>query len=266
MAEEMLKKNNSNRSISNVRVKKYAGELVKDLWVLNGETIKTTKDGNVIDGQHRLLAIIKSGIPMKTYIIDDLENSDSKKLFSTVDQGKARSLSDILSCQKIKNNSRIAAISNHLKWIYNFSSSFQPPTNLIKDTKYEMLNYTLVHIDVIKKWYEITSKLHNQTKIISLPISTAFAVYLDENKVDESIIEDFFNKLFLGFGGIKESPNQLRNFITKISLSKIRHGEVQARFYLTTAWNSFMNGKQFYPNLNKFENADCYPEIKISED
>lgn len=55
-AEEALAKNTANRHVRDADVKKYARSMKKGLWGLCTEPIVIDWDGNLIDGQHRLLA------------------------------------------------------------------------------------------------------------------------------------------------------------------------------------------------------------------
>ena len=73
-AREYLKKNVSNyRRIDNYRVSCYAEEMKNRTWQDNGEAIKFGKDGKLLDGQHRLTAIVRSGECVGMYVIRDVD-------------------------------------------------------------------------------------------------------------------------------------------------------------------------------------------------
>lgn len=61
-AKEILKKNMCNRNISNDTVNLYARDMRAGAWQLTHQGILLGYKGVVIDGQHRLMAIVKSGI------------------------------------------------------------------------------------------------------------------------------------------------------------------------------------------------------------
>lgn len=98
MAKSLLSGNKKNRSLSKKTVDKYAAALKKQEWQLNGETIKIAPDGRIIDGQHRLNAILQSGVPMTTYVAYDIPEA----CFYTIDTGKNRSGSDILKINGVE--------------------------------------------------------------------------------------------------------------------------------------------------------------------
>ena len=60
-AKAYLALNQVNRKVNSADVERYAEEMRMGRWKgVSGETIKISKSGRLLDGQHRLLAIIKS--------------------------------------------------------------------------------------------------------------------------------------------------------------------------------------------------------------
>ena len=53
-AKALLELNGINRPLSDPTLKGYIKTLETDRWKLNGETIKVTTSGRLLDGQHRL--------------------------------------------------------------------------------------------------------------------------------------------------------------------------------------------------------------------
>jgi prophage antirepressor-like protein len=93
MAEEMLKKNIGNRKINQANVNRIAADMATGNYKLNGETIKISPNGEILDGQHRLLAAVKSGMTFRTYIVYNVE----RESIGTIDMGKGRSVADSLN-------------------------------------------------------------------------------------------------------------------------------------------------------------------------
>ena len=50
-------------------VNEYIAQMRKGLWVLNGETVCFDANGALMDGHHRLLAIIESGITIEVLVV-----------------------------------------------------------------------------------------------------------------------------------------------------------------------------------------------------
>ena len=93
MAEEMLKKNIGNRKVNQANVNRIAADMATGNYRLNGETIKISSNGEILDGQHRLLAAVQSGVTFQTYIVYDID----RELIGTIDMGKNRSVADSLN-------------------------------------------------------------------------------------------------------------------------------------------------------------------------
>lgn len=103
-AKEYLKKNIDNRNLRTSHSEKLAAAIRALEWGLNGETIKFNRNGVLIDGQHRLNAVIVSGKPIVAIVVRGIDPN----LFHTIDQGKPRNLRDILVVEKIKNPGHMA--------------------------------------------------------------------------------------------------------------------------------------------------------------
>lgn len=60
-AEQMLSENRDNRALRAGAVHAYADEMTAGEWLVTGESVKIDWNGRLIDGQHRLQAIVESG-------------------------------------------------------------------------------------------------------------------------------------------------------------------------------------------------------------
>jgi hypothetical protein len=111
MAKNMLTRNKNNRNLSMRTVENYAKDMRAGHWQVNGESIKIGKDGSLLDGQHRLSAVIKSGIPVPLVLIEDIDNDS----FFTIDTGKKRTAGQIAQLSGEKNGNRVAAIARMIR-------------------------------------------------------------------------------------------------------------------------------------------------------
>jgi hypothetical protein len=74
-------------------------------WLPNGESIIIGSGGEILDGQHRLLAVIESGKTIRTMIV----YGGSPEHFHTYDSGRTRSASDALHMLGKKQTGLLAA-------------------------------------------------------------------------------------------------------------------------------------------------------------
>lgn len=101
IAEELLKSNTNNyRAIDKRKVEQYAREMEKGLWEANYEAIQIDENGILKNGQHRLLAIARSGKPQEMLVVRGV-----KQQVSVYDVGKTRSLAETAHAKNIDANS-----------------------------------------------------------------------------------------------------------------------------------------------------------------
>jgi hypothetical protein len=117
LAEKILERNTLNRSLRAGVVEKYARDMVTDDWPLNAETIKVTDDGRLLDGQHRLYAIIlanetRPGIAVPMMVVEGLDPA----VMPTIDTGAARTFADVLTIEKETNTTMVASAIRLLAW------------------------------------------------------------------------------------------------------------------------------------------------------
>lgn len=105
LAMKLLEKNTSNRAFRQKLVDRYKRLMLGGLWVLNGESIKVSKTGRLLDGQHRLHAVVSSGCSVEMLVVEGLPDS----VFDTIDDGKRRSASDVVGILGEKNAAQLAA-------------------------------------------------------------------------------------------------------------------------------------------------------------
>ena len=88
MAAQILQMNTANfRRIDNARVNRYADVMRKGYWQENGEPIQIYEDGVLANGQHRLSAVVASGVTLKNVVVI----SGISRKVSLYDRGSNRS-------------------------------------------------------------------------------------------------------------------------------------------------------------------------------
>lgn len=98
IARGFLKNNTDNRPISMVDVQKYASDMLHGNWQMHHSGICIGKDGVLIDGQHRLTAVIKSGVTVEMSVTFDDTKTSPRDFLG--DCGRKREESYILQQDK----------------------------------------------------------------------------------------------------------------------------------------------------------------------
>lgn len=88
LAEHYLTKNTENRALRPKAVKEYALEMQLGDWLLGCDAIGFDEDETLINGQHRLHSVVKSGVPCEFIVARNLPNKSKNAL----DVGKRRQL------------------------------------------------------------------------------------------------------------------------------------------------------------------------------
>jgi hypothetical protein len=105
MAAELLKLNIRNfRALSKHRVDAMAEDIRQGNWEMNGESIKVNGDV-LLDGQHRLTAIIRADRSIKTVVVRDCQSDGS-----TIDRGQRRTMGQVVCSKGLKNGCALAAV------------------------------------------------------------------------------------------------------------------------------------------------------------
>ncbi len=115
-----------NRRVSDKHVAIIAKAILDKEWVINGEGIIFDVNGRLIDGQHRLLACIKANRPIVTIVVRGIE--ETALAFETVDSGKKRSLSDVMSILNVNNPAQMANALTALNAIQLHQNGIRPIT------------------------------------------------------------------------------------------------------------------------------------------
>lgn len=92
-AAALLRSNAGNRPISRPHVADLAAQMSANTFVFNGDSIRIDSSGALLDGQHRLSAIVASGVGQTMMIVRGL----SRDSFATIDQNRRRSGADVVS-------------------------------------------------------------------------------------------------------------------------------------------------------------------------
>ncbi|MEU1420495.1 hypothetical protein [Kitasatospora sp. NPDC005751] len=93
IAAEFLSRNSVNRRLDNGQVEALREAILRNEWQVTHQGIAFDRSGRLLDGQHRLRAIIDAGVPVEMFVFDGL----SEDAFPVLDTGKRRSAADTLS-------------------------------------------------------------------------------------------------------------------------------------------------------------------------
>jgi hypothetical protein len=184
VAKVWVARRHRNRAIHHVALAKLKHALQEGLWELNGEPLIFDADGVLIEGQHRCLACIETGLPFVTLIVHGI-NQD---LFRTMGQGAKRTVGDILSILGKTNGRTLGAA---LRWVWRYKHEQMMNAHPVI-TEYEVAALETQHPTL-----QFSVTYGNKCHGCAAPAMIAALHYLCRAK-DEDLAEYFYTTLASG--------------------------------------------------------------------
>jgi hypothetical protein len=228
IAAAMLKQNVSNRPISKGHVKYLAKEMSEERFGLNGDTIVFADDRSLMNGQHRLHAVIASGKTVRVLIVRGIPRA----FFPTYDTQRKRNGADILSSHSVSNAKHVSAALGVVD-IY-----LKKRTPNYRHSPFEIEQLFLEHPNIVESvttWSDTKKLLHNR---IAAGLHYLFAT------IDREAADDFFESLISGENLDRTSPIYLlreRLISNRMSRSKLHSNYISALIIKT--WNAHRRGQ-----------------------
>jgi hypothetical protein len=123
---EERNKNKDNRALGDRIVTRYGNDMTAGRWRTTHQAIAVGPDGRMVDGQHRLEAIIKTGVPVEMILAIYRDEKMAELARQCVDTGRARRCGDSLEIAGVVKRglgkrvssilAALAAISEPDKW------------------------------------------------------------------------------------------------------------------------------------------------------
>jgi hypothetical protein len=244
-ATKLLQANQGNRKLNNRHIEFLTREILLGNFKQTGDTIKISSTGRLLDGQHRLNAIIKSG---KTIPVSFCEGLDDDT-FTVIDTGKNRTGADILSLQNCKHPNELSATIRLIVALENDKQKVRISNTEI--LKVQEKNPELVEI--------VNLICSENRKFKMMPVSSVAALYYLFSKKNHSQCEDFFNKYYTGLGLASTHPiYQLRDKLIRDSTNKSKLSVMFKIAYTIIAWNLYIKDK----TVKKLDfDPDKFPKV-----
>ncbi len=112
-AAELLEANSTNRPVSKAVVRSFAEAMRRGEWMVTHQGIAFDVNGVLVDGQHRLAAIIEADRPVELTVFTEV----AEGTFDVLDTGKRRTAADVLAIEGEKSSTMLAAMVRTV-WLY----------------------------------------------------------------------------------------------------------------------------------------------------
>ncbi len=235
-AKAYLANNTTNRNINKMNLAFLKSEILSGNYQMNGQSIVISSSGKLLDGQHRLTAIIETQLPIDSIVLHDVEEDT----FVTMDTGKPRSGSDALDIHGVQNSKHIASAIR--KIVQRFSHSHAYLNNVrYKISNPEFIKYYDNHAVELNDLFEMTHAWALQgNKVLSESDAMAF-IFLLRTEGDE--IYNFIEELLTGREINKNSnaAQVLRQKLIRNSFSGHRTLDTEKRDLVIHTFRKYKN-------------------------
>ena len=266
IAKELLKLNISNRPLNKTTVDWYANQMVNGQWTISGQTISISDKNTLIDGQHRLAAIVKSG----KEIMFNIAYNVPFQSFINYDSVRTRGLSDVLAIENIPNYMGVSAILSKYNALMagnlanmGFSDQIKIAGGLPKRVKYtntDALSLYNSNKELFQEIYRVSFSCYTRIRLFTSSQIGAFMYYLIVHKNhDKEKVFSFFTQLFFNENVENKSIYNLRERLINGSIGQFRMVSKLKYIFLIKCWNAFVLGKEI--KIYTFSDSDIVPSF-----
>lgn len=235
LAKKWLETNQENRKVSDEHVRKLSRDMTNNDFPNIGETLKFDDNGHLIDGQHRLRAVILSGKTIEFFVVEGIPRDFRYRM----DQGRGRKPSDALTMEHHLPNSQMAVATVRIILMWQIevikSQTFTP-------TNQEIIEFAVANTERVNQAVRYGMNLRGD--IGALPSPTA-ALYFLTYEIDAAEAMQFWESVKTGEGLHKGDPElTLRGAITRL---RGKGGEKNPKTFMAMvakAWNARREGKK----------------------
>jgi len=259
LAQKYLDKCVRNRRVRKKLVERFAAAMKANHWKLTGESIKFNTKGELIDGQHRLRAIVESGKSIEIVVHRNVPD----EAFMELDTGGMRSPGDLLKVAGYDYTHGVASAIRNVLSIYEIEAETVTPSSLAKKRvePETLLEWAQTHGEALTDAVRLT--MTREMKAICGPPALFAALYFIFSQANHKAAEEFFTILVEGLGfehGRQDPVYQLRKNLLLIKDQKHKR---RPNFYKAAitikAWNAYQD-RETIATL-RYAESEGWPEI-----
>lgn len=240
-AMEYLKTSKGNRNISKPVVKSYALTMKSGGWMLNGEPIVFDQDGHLINGHHRLYAIIESGVPIESFVTRGV----SDKAYVTFDCGRHRTIGQLIGMQGVKHyNSISSTVTTAYRLILGLEVSDNHSLKNLGKTNAELIDLFNSDREAFIEAGNFGVEMRQKASFVDASmIGGSYYFLTQKGGYNKSYVRIFFEDLCTYETSVNGIVNTLRVRLNKAKNSGTAKLPRSVAFaLLVKTWNNYVNG------------------------
>lgn len=241
MAERLLSRNVKNRPISPTTVETYRRDMAAGRWVYAADPIRFDTNGDLQDGQHRLMAHSKcEGLSLPYLVVRGL----APEAQGVMDHGRKRLASQQLTMNNVRHATIVAAAARlYIAWDEGL---------LFKDTK----QLGLITVPQIEQWVaehqhllDRINPIINKVRDIDAPPSIIITAAIRFSQIDADDADEFFTLLIEGAGTAGHPIVTLDKRLQRLRREGLKMPQRDYLALFITAWNAWREGR----TISKFQ-------------
>lgn len=224
-----------NRRINPHRVEQYANLIASGEWKITGETIIISIYNDLINGQHRLEAVCKTGVSIITAVARGID----PEVIEIIDSLQPRSMGQVLESLEIPNAPATAAAARViLQWENRWLRDTSKSQALL--TRHMQTEFCVKNIDALTVAHADARRIR---KCFKTSGTTWAAICFCIREIDAEAAEHFIDRLVDGVGLEAGSPIlALRNWAYNSSANKISRRPWEIVGVAAKAWIAYLDG------------------------
>lgn len=256
IAKTWLRKNQKNRNLRAHLVERYANDMRNGLWRMTGEPIIFNCDGTLLDGQHRLAAVIECDREVPMLVVDGVA-SDA---YEVIDSGASRKPQDMMRAKGYKSAVQTASLCRRmiLYQMGGLAAAFS--TNRSRISVAQIAEFADAHSAEIVGACDAINGLRDLL-ISPVPRSFFMVFYMVLASGSRAQFLDFAQAVVNGEGVMRGDPAFAlrKNLLGRPAAEKVDQRALGA--LLAKAWNAHADGRRIDGPLG-FRSGETYPELR----
>lgn len=200
-AARWLEANTANRPISKSVVRGFAEAMKRGEWLVTHQGIAFDVDGVLIDGQHRLAAVVEADVPVDLTVFTEV----AEGAFDVLDTGKRRNAADVLAIEGEKSSTMLAAMVRTV-WLFENRPDLNWSGGAAAVTNHQIVQTLEAHPRV-RDFVSLGERIAGATGMIKS--AAGAASYLAEQANKRADLDPWYEGVIDGAGLAKTDPRLL---------------------------------------------------------
>jgi hypothetical protein len=209
IATALLEANVDNRKLRESRVAQYADMMKRGLWQLQSDAIAISETGKLLNGQHRLHALVSAGRELFFLVVRGVKD----ETFGTIDAGMTRTVNDLVARAGVVGASHITPVAKILIALDAGINIFNTE-EMALITRHDIEEFTVKNLDEL--YWAVSQGRRADAAVDGIRTSWMTFAMLASKKYGHEVVEQFITSVIEGAGLKSGDPAlALRNWLMR---------------------------------------------------